>query len=151
MAQNTCGDPRRCLLIVTILSDHVQGVISPKNSPKTPPDAEIPAKIYISEFHCNFWTAEPILIKKNLRVASMKYKTAIPSDFSFFEIQDGVGRHLEYQYFAITFEPFDRFLSNLKRRLLEVICNNGYGIEPHPTWRSKMATTAAILNFLILL
>jgi hypothetical protein len=54
MAQNTCGDPRRCLLIVIIISDHVKGVISPKNSPKTPPDAEIPAKIYISKFHCNF-------------------------------------------------------------------------------------------------
>jgi hypothetical protein len=81
----------------------------------------------------------------------MKYKSAIPSDLSFFEIQDGVGRHLEYQYFAITFEPLDRFSSNLKRRLLQVTRSNGYGIEPNPTWRSKMATTAAILNFLILL
>jgi hypothetical protein len=81
----------------------------------------------------------------------MKYESAIPSDLSFIKIQDGVGRHLEYQYFAITFEPFDRFLSNLKRRLLQVTRSNGYDIEPNPRWRSKMATTAAILNFLILL
>jgi len=60
---------------------------------------------------------------------------------SFCEIQDGVGRHLEYQYFAVTFEPFDRFSSNLKRELVKITRTTGNNIQNE----SKMATTA-ILN-----
>ena len=48
MAQNTWFGARKCLSYDRTITDQLQGVISPKNYPKTPPDAEIPAKISIS-------------------------------------------------------------------------------------------------------
>ena len=43
-------------------------MLTPKNYPKTPLDAEIPAKINILKNSCNFWTNQPIFIKFEIEV-----------------------------------------------------------------------------------
>ena len=109
MAQNTWIGVRKCLLYDRTLSYEFQGAISPKNYPKTPPDAEIPAKFKISKYCYNFWTSGPIFIKFEIWVELTKRKSSMTLDLTWNEIQDGGRRHLEYWKSTITFEPLDRF------------------------------------------
>ena len=91
-------------------------MLTPKNYPKTPLYAEIPAQIKILKNNCNFWTNEPIFIKFEIKVHSVKqnhrgYFLRLNNI-----IQDGGGRHLEFVRSAVTVELFDRFLPNLNAK-----------------------------------
>lgn len=109
MAQNTWIGVRKCLLYDRTLSYEFQGAISPKNYPKLPPDAKIPAKFKISNFRCNFWASGPIFMKFETKLEFTNRKWIEARSWLNDEIQDGGDRHLENRQSAITFEPFNRF------------------------------------------
>ena len=76
---------------------NIWGVLTPKNYPKTPLYAEIPAKINILKNSCNFWTNQPIFIKFEIKVHFVEqnhrgYLLRLHN-----KIQDGGGRHLEFR------------------------------------------------------
>ena len=68
MPQNERFGARKCLLYDSTLQNEHLGVLTPKNYPKTPLHAEIPAKINILKNSCNFWTNQPIVIKFEIMV-----------------------------------------------------------------------------------
>ena len=129
MAQNTWIGVRKCLLYDRTLSYEFQGAISPKNYPKSPPDAKIPAKFKISNFRCNFWASGPIFMKFETKLEFTNRKWIEARSWLNDEIQDGGDRHLENRQTAITFEPLNRFSPNLtgkklRWRFIGQICPN---------------------------
>ena len=95
--QNERFGARKCLLYDSTLYNEHLGVLTPKNYPKTPLYAEIPAKINILKNSCNFWTNQPIFIKFEIKVHFVEqnhrgYLLRLNN-----KMQDGGGRQLEFR------------------------------------------------------
>ena len=95
--QNAWFGVRKCLFMIKKFEINNLGVISPKNYPKIPPDAEIPAKFKILKYSCNFWTNWRIFIKFEMQVIITEHNYLVYLPCLHNKIQDGGGRHLEFR------------------------------------------------------
>ena len=143
MAQKTWFGVRKCLLYNRIISNEFQGALSPKNYPKSPPDAEIPAKFKISNYRCNFWASGPIFIKIEIELELTSRKCSKLNLQPYSEIQDGDDRHLENKQSAITFEPSNRFPPDLTGRSIGDVLFKKF-VHKSVATKSKMAVTVIL-------